>query len=109
MSLAATYVNTTRNKATDYDTGDLVHIEGAIGKQIGPVKLGVAGYVQERISNDSGSGAKLGAFRSRVYGIGPAAEVSVKGVSVTLKWATEFDAKNALEGDSEVLTGGFKF
>lgn len=111
-SLAFSYVATTRNKATDYDTGDILHLEGAIGKQFGKAKVGVAGYAMRQISDDTGSGAVLGAFRSRVYGVGPALQYTFGEsipIQVTLKWAREFDAKNSLQGDSIMLNAGFKF
>jgi hypothetical protein len=33
--------------------------------------MGVVGYAYQQVSGDSGSGAKLGSFKSRDFGIGP--------------------------------------
>jgi hypothetical protein len=35
------------------------------------VHIGLVGYAYQRITDDSGPGATLGAFRSRVFGVGP--------------------------------------
>lgn len=37
------------------------------------IHVGVVGYVYQQLSGDSGSGAKLGSFESRVVGAGPEA------------------------------------
>jgi hypothetical protein len=61
----------------------------------------------EQISDDSGSGAVLGGFRSRVYGVGPAVgytfEVDKKPVILLAKWAHEFGAERTTEGDTVTL------
>jgi hypothetical protein len=66
------------------------------------------GYVYDQITGDSGSGAKLGPFESRVIGIGPQAGYlfPVGGMQgyVNLKAYGEFDARNRPSGWNAWLT-----
>ena len=58
----------TRNPATDYQNGDAFTWEWAVGKAwTNGLKIGVAGYAYQQITGDSGSGAKLGPFKGRVF------------------------------------------
>jgi hypothetical protein len=60
------------NPSTQYQNGIDSHLDwGAsyfLNKQL---NVGAAGYFFQQITGDSGSGAKLGSFESRVAGIGP--------------------------------------
>lgn len=57
---------------------------------------------------DSGSGARLGDFKSRVYGIGPQVgflfSLGGRQTYLNIKGYHEFDAKNRLEGWNTWLT-----
>ena len=49
LSGAAIYVTSTKNNATDYKSGDLVHVDFATGKMVSQhVKLGVVGYYAQQ-------------------------------------------------------------
>ncbi|WP_245445151.1 transporter [Pseudaminobacter soli (ex Li et al. 2025)] len=45
------------------------------------LQLGVVGYAYQQLSGDSGQGAVLGPFESRVFGIGP--EIGTSSTSTT--------------------------
>jgi hypothetical protein len=64
LSGAMTLVFSTKNDATDYQSGDIFHFDWAIGKHFGAWEIGVQGNVMAQFTGDSGSGAKLGSFEA---------------------------------------------
>jgi hypothetical protein len=76
----------------------------------GGLQVGAVGYVYDQITGDSGAGAKLGRFESRVIGIGIGPQVGylfpVGGMQgyVNLKAYGEFDARNRPSGWNAWLT-----
>jgi len=106
LSTAITYVTETKNDATDYQSGDILHMDWAIGKRFGAGlawEAGVQGNIVEQIGADRGAGAKLGPFKEQAFGIGPALGYSTKfgstPVSFSAKWEHDFDTRNTFEGD----------
>src|SRR5665647_617580 len=72
VSGAAIYVNSFANTDTNYRSGDIVHVEYAVGKMLTPqFKIGAVGYYAQQLSADSGAGATLGSRKLRVAAIGP--------------------------------------
>ena len=68
---AAIYSVNWENPATDYETGNILNLDGAIVKNFGRWGVGAVGYAMIQTTGDSGSGARLGSFESRVFGAGP--------------------------------------
>jgi len=68
---AAVYSVSWENPATDYETGDILNLESAITKNFGALGVGAVAYAMIQTTPDSGAGARLGAFESKVYGAGP--------------------------------------
>ena len=70
--------------------------------------MGLVGYFYNQLGGDSGAGARLGDFKSRVAGIGPQwghfFKVGEKLWYVNLKGYDEFEAKNRPEGWNMWLT-----
>lgn len=66
------------------------------------VQIGVVGYAYQQLTGDLGSGATLGSFKSRVFGIGPQIgfifPVGEMGGYLNIKGYKEFDAENCPEG-----------
>jgi hypothetical protein len=95
-----------RNDVTDYTTGTEWHLEAAAEKQLTPAwALGVQAYHFGQVTGDTGSGAKLGAFKGRVTGVGGEAAYNFKlmgkvPVTLRLHGTTEFDVQNRLQGHS---------
>ena len=91
------------NEATDYQSGVVFQLDWAIGKHIGEWEVGVAGYVVEQISDDSGAGAQLGTFRMESFGIGPAvnytAMIGQAPLTFSAKWIPGISATNTFDGD----------
>lgn len=120
VSLAGTWLDQTRgwdlsakagftfngeNPWTDYTTGTEFHVEAAIEKQLTPKwSLGVQGYYFDQVSGDSGPGAKLGAFKGQVTGLGVTGaynfKIGGKPATLRLHGMKEFAAKNRLEGNA---------
>jgi hypothetical protein len=114
VSAAVAYTINTENTETDYQTGGIFHLDWAVGKQITPHwKLGLTGYLMDQVTGDSGSGAKLGSSKSRVWAIGPAAQYSFLlgkiPVAVLAKWTHEFDPIDTFQGDTVTTAVSFKF
>jgi|SRR5271166_3043989 len=97
------------NPATQYKNGIDGHLDwGASQFLSASLQVGVVGYVYDQLTGDSGSGAKLGPFESRVIGIGPQIGYlfPVAGIQgyVNLKAYGEFDARNRPSGWNAWLT-----
>ena len=114
ISGAAIYSVSWENPATDYETGNILNLEGAITKNFGPFGVGVVGYGMIQVTGDSGAGARLGAHESRVYSVGPILTFTTsadptKALTILAKWYHEFDAENTLEGDVVDFAVSFRF
>jgi hypothetical protein len=98
-----------RNAATDYQNGIDFHLDWAASQFVSKqVFVGAVGYVYHQLTGDSGSGAKLGPFKSRVESIGPQIGYvfpigNLQGV-LNVKGYWEFDAANRAKGWNTWLT-----
>ena len=97
------------NNATDYHNGEDGHIDWAASQFLSEHwHVGLVGYFYQQLDGDSGSGATLGDFESRVNGIGPQVGyfTTICGQTwyANLKGIHEFDAKNRPEGWNLWLT-----
>jgi len=98
-----------KNHDTDYRNGIDAHLDWAASQFLDPqTHIGLAGYVYQQVTGDSGSGALLGKFRSRVYGIGPQVGHSFKAgdrkLYASLRTYYEFNAENRPKGWNIWLT-----
>ena len=60
------------NTSTNYKNGIDSHLDWAVSQFLSANwEVGVVGYVYYQLTGDSGTGAKLGAFKSKVASIGP--------------------------------------
>ena len=111
---AAIYSVNWENPDTDYETGNILNLEGSITKNFGAFGLGIVSYAMIQTTGDSGAGARLGSFESRVYSIGPILTFTTspdpsKALTVIVKGYHEFDARNTFEGDVVDAAVSFKF
>jgi hypothetical protein len=101
---AAIYSVNWENPATDYETGNILNLEGVIAKNFGRLGVGVTGYAMIQTTGDSGAGARLGSFESRVFGVGPIVSYTIgnpaNGLTFICKYYQEFDAKNTFQGNT---------
>ncbi len=91
------------NAATNYQNGVDWHLDWATSQSLSKqASVGLVGYFYDQISGDSGSGDRVGAFESRVIGLGP--QISfffpVGGMQgyLNLKGYGEFDARDRPSG-----------
>jgi hypothetical protein len=111
-NLAAIYTVNWENPDTNYETGNILNFDGAITKNFGPLGIGMVGYAMIQTTGDSGAGARLGSFESRVYALGPILTFTTSAdpntaLTVLLKGYVEFDAQNTFEGN--VIDGAVSF
>jgi hypothetical protein len=61
-----------KNQSTQYQNGVDIHLDWGTSKFLTKqLQIGLVGYGYNQLSCDSGSGALLGCFESRVVGVGP--------------------------------------
>jgi hypothetical protein len=92
-----------KNSASDYRNGVGLNLDAAIGKVFdNGLTLGVAGFAYKQVSDDTGSGASLGAFKGQNFGIGPALSYSTaingRPYSFALRHYWEFGVENRFDG-----------
>lgn len=97
------------NPDTDYRNGLDLHLDWAASQFISEqTHIGLVGYFYHQITGDSGAGATLGDFKSKVDGIGPQVghifTMGDKEVYVNVKGYWEFNAKHRTEGWNGWLT-----
>lgn len=91
------------NPATNYKTGNELHLEWAAMQHFSKtLSVGLVGYHYQQVTGDSGSGAVLGGFEGRVTALGPSVNytfvVGKTPVHASLKYMKEFNTRNRLEG-----------
>lgn len=97
----------TENDDTDYQSGAAFHIDASVQQllPVGPgfVSVGFNAFYYDQFDGDSGSGAKLGDFKGRTMGIGPALGYILPCGENTFvaeaRWLPELDVRRRLEGD----------
>ena len=97
------------NPSLDYQNGIAWHLDAGASQFLSKQFLvGVVGYAYQQITGDSGPGATLGDFKSRVFGVGPQIgyifPVGEMQGYVNLKGYKEFGAENRPEGWNVWLT-----
>jgi hypothetical protein len=108
------YVTMSDNTTTNYQSGDILHLDWAFGKHFGPQwEVGVVGNVVQQVGADSGSGAKLGPFKAESLGIGPGVNYSAMlgstPTTFSARWERDFDAHNTFKGDVVMASATFVF
>ncbi len=79
FSIVAGLTGNFENQSTQYKNGIDSHVDFAASYAVAPnAQVGLAGYVYYQLTGDTGSGAKLGGFLSKVGGIGPEIDWSFK-------------------------------
>ncbi|MGB3036386.1 MAG: transporter [Methyloceanibacter sp.] len=113
MNGVAVYTINFENPDTNYDSGDILNLEGSILKNFGPLGVGAVGYAMIQTTADSGEGARLGANESRVYGVGPILTYAFgkprNPLTFIVKGFHEFGAERTFEGDIVDVAFSFKF
>jgi len=109
FSVASGLTYNFKNNATDYQNGIDWHVDwGASQFVTKQIHIGLVGYYFQQLTGDSGSGATLGDFKSRIAGIGPQVgfivPLGAQQLYINLKGYKEFAAQNRPEGWNAWLT-----
>ena len=97
------------NPYTQYQSGTDAHLDWALSPILtDKFHIGAVGYIYNQITGDSGLGARLGDFKSRVAGIGPQIGFFIpffdRESYLNLRAYSEFDTRNRLEGLNAFIT-----
>jgi hypothetical protein len=97
------------NPDTNYRNGVDSHLDWAASQFLSASwQVGIVGYVYQQLSADSGSGDRVGAFKSRVASIGPEVGYVFKfngqPAYANLRGYYEFAAQNRVEGYAVFMT-----
>lgn len=98
-----------KNTATQYQSGIDFHFDWGASRFLSKqVFIGLVGYAYQQVTDDSGQHPILGAFRSRILGIGPQIgyifPAGANQAFLGLKGYGEFDAANRPSGWNTWLT-----
>jgi hypothetical protein len=91
------------NPSKNYQNGVDWHVDWALSQAVSKdIYVGAVGYVYDQISADSGAGDHVGAFESRVMGIGPQVNFTLPAgplqAALNLKAYWEFDSSHRPSG-----------
>ena len=119
LSTTAGFDFNTNNNATDYQSGDVFHIDATIAEHLplfghGIIGIGANAFYWKQFTADTGSGAKLGSFETEMSGIGPVLSyISPPFCGHTIvaevKWLPQIDTSKTLKGDYIWFKVGFAF
>jgi hypothetical protein len=92
------YGMNTRNKDTDYKSGNFLYAEGGIVKVNGDWAFGVNLYTTQQISDDTGTGAPAGGNRYKTNGFSPFVSYKLPGkdAGLNLQFSDNFGGRNAI-------------
>lgn len=92
----------TRNKDTDYKSGNFIYAEGGIVKVNGNWAYGVNLLSTQQISDDTGTGVPAGGNRYKTNGFGPFVSFKLPGkdAGVNLQYSDNFGGRNAIVAKS---------
>lgn len=90
------------NLETDYRSGNFVYTEAALSKVTGNWAFGANLMAIQQVTDDSGTGATLGANRYKNYGFGPFMSYKLPGkdAGFNLQFSRNFGSQNALVSES---------
>jgi len=121
FAMLAAYETHGKKDDTDIRAGDLVTLEGGIGKSFrdGTVNIGLSYYAQWKVSRDdvgSGIGFPNGPLdqKHRVFGFGPEVTLPIASTRtlfgfLTLRYLWETGARSTLEGNTLVASFTFPY
>ncbi|MGO9375335.1 MAG: transporter [Syntrophobacteraceae bacterium] len=109
ISTTAGFDFNTENEATNYQSGDVFHIDATVAEHLplfgcGIIGLGANAFYWDQFTADSGSGAKLGPFETEMAGVGPVLSyisppICGHTLVAEVKWLPQIDTSKTLKGD----------
>ncbi len=91
----------TENHATNYQSGNELHLDYTLAKKIGAFALGAGGYFYKQTTNDEVNEVKVGSDgnKGQVFAIGPQIKYDYKNMAFSFKYQKELLVENKPEGD----------
>lgn len=108
-SLSLGYTVNVKNPATQYTTGQELHLEYYLGQHL-PLgfAVGLTGYIYNQMTADTGTGATLGAFHGQTIALGPCLSYNGKignhAIGVSARYYNEVKVHNRFDGQACYLT-----
>lgn len=114
LSAVAGYTINFENEATDYDSGDSLHVDLAAIKRFDfGLAAGIVAYGEFQMTDDSGSGAVLGDFRGHAIGVGPTISYDFSLGDVKFQGSARYyhdvETEKRYESDSGFISAAFRF
>jgi hypothetical protein len=108
-SISLGYTVNFENFATQYLTGNEFHLEYFLGQHLPKgFTLGLAGYIYQQVTGDSGSGARLGPFKGQTIALGPCLAFDGKlgghTVGFNARYYNELKVKDRFDGQAFFFT-----
>ncbi|MHB8069594.1 MAG: SphA family protein [Desulfobaccales bacterium] len=109
VSLSLGYTVNVKNPATQYTTGQELHLEYYLGQHL-PLGFaaGLTGYIYNQMTADTGTGATLGAFHGQTIALGPCLSFNGKigshAIGVSARYYNELKVHNRFDGQACYLT-----
>lgn len=101
LSAKFMYDFNTKNKDTDYKSGQEFHFDYAAAYHVGPWTIGATGYYYKQITDDKLNGETVGTYgnKGQVFAVGPTIKYDYKNISLEAKYQKEMLAENRAEGE----------
>lgn len=101
VSMKLQYDFNTKNRATDYRSGQEFNVDYTVAQKFDNFSVGVGGYYYRQMSDDEQAGVKVGTDgnRGRLFGIGPQIRYDHKNMMFFLTYTNESGARNKPEGN----------
>lgn len=109
VSISMGYTVNVKNPATQYTTGQELHLEYYLGQHL-PLgfAVGLTGYIYNQMTADTGTGATLGAFHGQTIALGPCLSYNGKigkhAIGVNARYYNELKVHNRFDGQACYLT-----
>lgn len=109
VSISMGYTVNFQNPATHYTTGNEFHLEYFLGQHLPKgFALGLAGYIYNQMTADTGAGAKLGAFHGQTIALGPCltynGKIGSHAIGFNARYYNELKVNNRFDGQAFFFT-----
>jgi hypothetical protein len=111
VSAKLMYDFNTRNKATNYSSGQEFHVDAAAAYNFNPLTIGITAYYYKQTTDDRQNGMRVGldGNRGKSFAAGPLVRYQLGTVPITAQWQHEFTADNRPQGEKFWLKAAFRF
>jgi hypothetical protein len=109
VSISMGWTFNIENPATQYTTGQEFHLEYFVGQHLPwGFTLGLAGYIYNQMTADTGVGATLGAFHGQTIALGPCltfnGKIAGHPIGLGARYYNELKVHNRFNGQAAYLT-----